>query len=114
VSEAGGGGQANPWHLVEVRELEPVTVSRVIAQLEASAEFEQLVYRESELDALWSLADMAARAGRPGASRSLGLLWQAHDAVGEDRPAEAVRALVELRGHLAELAEPRGGVRRSG
>ncbi|MBO0685806.1 MAG: hypothetical protein J2P45_21890 [Candidatus Dormibacteraeota bacterium] len=99
--DANGTAGANPYHIVEVRELEPLTVSRVIAQLEVSTEFEHLVYRESELDALWSLADMAARAGRPGAERALALLWQAHDQVGDGRPAEAVEALAELRDLLS-------------
>ncbi len=90
----------DPMHVVRVEELAPATVETVIAQIEASTTADHLVYRESELDALWSLADMAVRRSEPGAVVLRQLLWSAHDLVGEGRCHEAV---AELRRLIAEL-----------
>jgi hypothetical protein len=90
----------NPSHVVRVEELAPATVKTIIAQIEASTTGDHLVYRESELDALWSLADMAVRRSEPGAVALRDLLWSAHDLVGEGR-CEA--AIAELRRLIAEL-----------
>ncbi|OLT18868.1 hypothetical protein BJF78_11825 [Pseudonocardia sp. CNS-139] len=64
-------GPANPWFVVDVERIDATTVARVLRQVRASEGLDQLAYRETEIDALWSLVDMAVRAGMPGArSRS--------------------------------------------
>jgi hypothetical protein len=95
----------NPLHLVKIEELAPATVETVIAQIEVSRTADHFVYRESELDALWSLADMAVRRSEPGAVVRQ-LLWSAHDLVGEGRGHEAV---AELRKLIAELERQEAG-----
>jgi hypothetical protein len=81
----------DPARPLDVHDLNAATVDSVIRHLGASSRPELLVYRESELDPLWTLADMASR--RPGAGAAalgaLDSLWRAHDLVGEGRCAEA-------------------------
>lgn len=98
----GSNGTPDPWHIVDVQALDVATVSLVIAQLEVSPRADQLVYRESEVDALWTLADMALKKGRTNAGKWLELLWEAHDHVGDGNPVEARSALVRLRDSLGE------------
>jgi hypothetical protein len=86
----------NPWHVVDVRRLDRRTVTAVIGQVEASQGLDQFAYREAEIDALWSLTDMAVRDGRAGAAEALALLWTAHDAVGEGVKQRAITALMRL------------------
>ena len=83
-------GELNPAHIVTVTDFSPETLRRIIAHLEVSTDFEHLVYRESELDAIWSItgfclsqkADAAVARLHEGAHR-------AHDLVGEGRPQDA-------------------------
>ena len=91
---------ADPLDVVRVEELTPHTVEEVIARLRASSDFDHLVYRESEVDALWSLADMAVRRREPNAQTLLDLLWAAHERIGEGRKDAAV---TELGGVVHEL-----------
>jgi hypothetical protein len=90
----------DPDDVVTIEDLAPAVVEAVIARINVSTNFTHLVYRESELDALWSLADMAARRAAPGADRLVELLWAAHDLVGEGRREAAV---VELRKVISQL-----------
>jgi hypothetical protein len=90
-------GPANPWFVVDVERIDATTVARVLRQVKASEGLDQLAYRETEIDALWSLVDMAVRAGMPGAEVALALLWTAHDAVGTGDVDTAVEALTRLR-----------------
>ena len=53
--------ELNPAHIVAVRDFSRETLRMIIAQLEVSTDFEHLVYRESELDAIWSLAGFHVR-----------------------------------------------------
>jgi hypothetical protein len=91
----------DPLDVVRVEGLSPETVEAVIDRIHASTDFDHLVYRESEVDALWSLADMAARRAEPGADTLVDLLWAAHELIGEGRPSAAVgelwRVVTELR-----------------
>ncbi|NEK56965.1 hypothetical protein GCU56_03645 [Geodermatophilus sabuli] len=96
--------EADPWRIVDVQTLDAVTVSAVIGQVEVSPQADQLAYRESEIDALWTLADMAVKAGRPGAQEWLELLWEAHDHVGDGNHAQALAALQQLRDTLGAHA----------
>lgn len=87
-------------HMNPVEELTPVTVSEVAARVEVAVGFEDLVYRESEIDALWSLADIARRdavlARSADAERwteILRLVGTAHDLVPDGRCAEAAAIL---------------------
>jgi hypothetical protein len=94
---------ADPWRIVEVEVLDAETVGRVIRQVEVSVEPDQLVYRESEVDALWTLADMAARAGDRDAPQWRELLWQAHDHIGDGERDKARTTLETLRDRLADM-----------
>ena len=91
---------SNPEEPTAIERLDSPTVGRVIALIRRSGETEELVYREAEIDALWSLADVAAWSGRAAAESALVLLWEAHEAVGHARPGEAVDALERLQAHL--------------
>lgn len=93
----GAATPLDPGRPIEIRELDSATVRNVIAYLKACTRPEHFVYRESELDALWSLADMAVRGGvaQPDGRYLLELLWRAHDSVGGGQKVEAVQALDE-------------------
>lgn len=87
---------ADPQGVVVVQELDPETVELVISLLHRSTRFDHLVYRESEIDTLWSLADMQVRAGRTGSKNLRQILWSAHDLVGDGRPDAAAVELQQL------------------
>ena len=88
----------NPAHIVTVRDFSPETLAAIAAQLEASTDFEHLVYREAELDAVWSITGFFL-AVRPQAAeweaveRLHAGAHRAHDLVGEGRPREAAALL---------------------
>ncbi|MGH9326523.1 MAG: hypothetical protein ACRD2B_07545 [Terriglobia bacterium] len=90
----------NPNH-VTVTDFSDETLRELIAALEASTEFEHLVYRESELDAVWSIAGFALKdepnaARRDAIARLRDTAHVAHDLVGERRPGEAADKLKGL------------------
>lgn len=101
---AEGSGGPDPSHIVDVEALDAETVVLVIRQVEVSRRADQLVYRESEIDALWTLADMAVQRGDADAREWLDLLWQAHDHVGDGDRTRALAALGRLRDRLGEAA----------
>lgn len=96
---------------VEVSDLRPETIEGVAARLLESSTFEELIYRESEMDALFSLADIAistSRRGNVGTQEELEmrlaanvpqlaefrtLVFAAHDLSHEDRVVEAADLL---------------------
>jgi hypothetical protein len=103
----------NPSNIVPVQDLSPATLRALIALLEASTSFEHLVYRESEMDALWTQADMAVRSARARNAavaevEGLELLFTAaraaHDLVADEEPAQAAARLREVL-TLAERAQ---------
>jgi hypothetical protein len=102
MSPEGVDPGVNPEEPTAIERLDAPTVGRVIALIQRSRETEELVYREAEIDALWSLADVAAWSGRAAAESALVLLWEAHEAVGHARPDDAVDALERLAAHLAK------------
>lgn len=89
----------NPAHIVAVRDFSAETLGAIAAQLETSTDFEHLVYREAELDAIWSITGFALvgqalpLASREFAARLHAAAHRAHDLVGEGRPREAAALL---------------------
>jgi hypothetical protein len=98
---AQGAEPANPAHIVTVRNFSPETIRSIIAQLEVSSEFEHMVYREAELDALWSITGFFLTQELDSQQREELLrlnhgALQAHDLVAANRAGEAARALRSL------------------
>ena len=92
---------ANPGHIVTVTDFSPETLLNLVAHLEVSTSFEHLVYREAELDAIWSitgffLASEDDPAKRDTLLRLHGVAHQAHDLVGQGRPRDAAGVLRAL------------------
>ncbi|HEY1240729.1 MAG TPA: hypothetical protein VGF16_09245 [Bryobacteraceae bacterium] len=91
------GVAANPAHLVAVRDFSPATLDAIAAHLEVSTDFEHLVYREAELDAIWSLTGFALGQRADAAlARLHETSHRAHDLVGEGRAREAAALLRSL------------------
>ena len=70
----------------------------IIAHLEVSSEFEHMIYREAELDAIWSITEFflvyESGSNRRGfAARLNAAALQAHDLVAEGRAADAATIL---------------------
>src|SRR5216684_6991083 len=86
--------EVNPAHIVPVTNFSADTLRSIIAHMEVSTDFEHLVYREAELDAIWSITGFflvnepksnqleTVRRLHEGAHK-------AHDLVADRRPAEA-------------------------
>jgi hypothetical protein len=99
----------NAGHVVPVEDSSPETLRNLVAHLELSTAFEHFVYRESELDALWRLAEIPLTRGRhelaPGEEAELRVILEAargaHDMVGAERPLAAADRLRELIARLA-------------
>ncbi len=88
----------NPAHIVTVTDFSSETLQSMIAHLEFSTAFEHLVYREAELDAMWTITGFYLRAASDSDQRlQVNLLHdgahQAHDLVAEGRPREAAAIL---------------------
>jgi hypothetical protein len=92
----------DPRRIVDVEVLDADTVSAVIAKVDASVRADLLAYRESEVDGLWSLADMAVKEGRRNAEQWLSLLWAAHDHIDDGDRERALVALEALREMLTD------------
>jgi hypothetical protein len=93
--------QLNPEHIVTVTDFSPDTLREMIAHLEASTDFEHLVYRESELDAVWSITGFALKyepnaIQREAIARLHEIAQVAHDLVADQRPKEAAEILRSL------------------
>ena len=93
--------ELNPAHIVAVTDLSTETLRSVIAHLEVSTDFEHLVYRESELDAIWSIAGFLLNQERDAMRRDKvlhlrGVAHRAHDLVAARLPHDAARLLREL------------------
>jgi len=89
---------ADPAHIVTVSDFSPETIRRIVAHLEVSTDFEHLVYREAELDALWSITAFFAGSERDVNRREVVTRLhagaeRAHDLVASRRPAEAAAVL---------------------
>jgi hypothetical protein len=98
--------EMDPGHVVAVEDYSPETLRNLIAHLEQSTAFEHFIYRESELDALWRLLEIAAPGRvvleadeRRRVETLLAAARNAHDLVADERPLEAA---ARLRAVLAE------------
>jgi hypothetical protein len=88
----------NPAHIVTVTDFSPETLRSIIAHLEISTDFEHLVYRESELDAIWSITGFVLKNQRNLTERESVLKLHdiahaAHDLVADRRPGDAAALL---------------------
>ena len=93
-----GAGAVNPADILPVSDFSPPTLKAIIAHLEASTTFEHLVYREAELDAIWSITGFVlAQRPKPEHQDAVRRLREharmAHDLVGEAQPLEAADLL---------------------
>jgi hypothetical protein len=90
--------EVNPDHIVPVTNFSAETLWSIIAHMEVSTDFEHLVYREAELDAIWSitgffLVNEPNSNQREAVRRLHAGAHKAHDLVADRRPAEAAVVL---------------------
>ena len=90
--------ELNPAHIVVVTDFSPETLRNIAAHLEISTDFEHLVYREAELDAIWSITGFVLKYESNSDRRSVAIklhpiAHMAHDLVADRRPAEAAAVL---------------------
>ena len=100
-NRASAAREVNPGHIVSVKDFSPVTLRNVIAHLKVSTSFEHLVYREAELDAIWTitgffLANEPASSRRDEVNRLHAGAHKAHDLVAKRRPGDAAAVLEGL------------------
>lgn len=89
--------------VMPVENFSDLTIQALAERLARSRTAEQCIYRESELDELWRLVDVAVRDGDPDSLRDSEKLRQmrnaihrAHDLAGMDhKPKEAAEVLRE-------------------
>ena len=91
-------GEVNPGHIVSVKDFSPDTLRNVIAHLRASTSFEHLVYREAELDAIWTitgffLVNEPASGQHDHVKRLHTETHKAHDLVAGRQPGAAATVL---------------------
>ena len=94
----------NPAHVVPVEDFSDDTLRNIVAHLEESESFEHFVYRESELDELCRLVEMALRGSRGPVDEQRRGRWQAifdaareaHDLVGTEQPGRAAERLRQI------------------
>lgn len=90
--------------VLPVENFSDLTIQLLADRLARSRTPEQCIYRESELDELWRLIDIAAHAGDPDGLRDAATLshmreavHKAHDLVGMDeKPKQAAEVLRSL------------------
>ena len=90
--------EVNPAHIVPVTNFSADTLWSIIAHMEVSTDFEHLVYREAELDAIWSitgffLVNEPDSSQREAVKRLHAGALRAHDLVADRRPEEAATVL---------------------
>ena len=90
--------EVDPAHIVSVRDFSSETLRNIIAHLRASTSFEHLVYREAELDAIYTitsffLANEPASSRRDAVNRLRTGAHEAHDLVAGRRPGAAATVL---------------------
>lgn len=90
--------EINPAHIVPVIDFTPETLRSIVAHLEVSTDFEHLVYREAELDAIWSITGFFLM-NEPNSARfdAVSSLHEgahhAHDLIAACRPRDAANVL---------------------
>jgi hypothetical protein len=91
-------GEVNPDHIVPVTNFSADTLWSIIAHMDVSTDFEHFVYREAELDAIWSITGFFL-VNEPDSNqcdqvrRLHAGAHKAHDLVADRRPAEAAMVL---------------------
>jgi hypothetical protein len=93
--------------IVPVSDFSSETLRKIIDRLEISTEFEHLIYREAELDAIWSITGFFIGNAQNSdelqlAARLHSAAHEAHDLVASGRPADAARLLREFLGFDGE------------
>jgi hypothetical protein len=88
----------NPAHIISITDFSPEILGDIIAHLEVSTDFDHLVYREAELDAIWSITAFALKYEsdsnrRQAAAKLHAIAHLAHDLVASRRPGEAAAVL---------------------
>jgi hypothetical protein len=88
----------NPAHIVTVTNFSADILRSIIAHMDVSTEFEHLVYREAELDAIWSitgffLVNEPDSSQREVVKRLHAGVHRAHDLVADRRPEDAATLL---------------------
>jgi hypothetical protein len=89
---------ADPAHIVPVKDFSAETLQNIVALLEVSTDFEHLVYREAELDAIWSITGFFLDQERHSdqfnfVKRLHAAAQEAHDLVAEGRTVDAAARL---------------------
>jgi hypothetical protein len=97
-NEMNQSSDVNPSYIVTVTDFSPDTLRSIIAHLKVSREFEHLVYREAELDAIWCITGFFLGEESDSTRRELVKLLhagarEAHDLVAEQRPEDAATVL---------------------
>lgn len=90
--------------ILPVENFSDLTIQTLADRLQRTKSAEQCIYRETELDEVWRLIDIAVRSGDPDGLRDAETLrrmrdavHQAHDLVGMDgKPLEAAAVLREI------------------
>src|SRR5258707_15568457 len=88
----------DPAHIVPVTNFSADTLWSIIVHMEVSTDFEHLVYREAELDAIWSITGFFL-VNEPDSNQSEAVrrlhagAHHAHDLVADRRPADAAIVL---------------------
>ena len=90
--------RANPSDIVTVKDFGPNTLRTIIEHLELSTEFEHMVYREAELDAIWSITSFilvyeSNSSSLDAVKRLNEGIRQAHDLVADQHPQAAATLL---------------------
>jgi hypothetical protein len=100
LNSNGGASPAeiDPAHIVPVTNFSADTLWSIIVHMEVSTDFEHLVYREAELDAIWSitgfyLVNEPDSNQREAVRRLHAGAHKAHDLVADRRPADAALVL---------------------
>lgn len=93
--------------IYQVTELTRDTLLGIAERLDAARSFEDQIYRESEIDALWTLVDIRVRQAELAGDEALARwraihsrLWVAHDLIPDGECARAAGILRELAGTL--------------
>ena len=97
----------DPGHIIPVSDFSAETLQSIIALLEVSTTFEHLIYREAELDAIWSITgffmEEEPHSDRLDFVKRLhDAAHEAHDLVAEGRTAEAAACLRHCLGSNGE------------
>ena len=94
----------DPAHVVVVDDFSDDTLRNIAAHLDESTSFEHFIYRESELDEVCRLVELALEGSRGRVDEPQRARWQAvfeaardaHDLVAAEEPARAAARLRQI------------------